>query len=537
MNLFNKRSSVVGQGDATLVMLSLGGNRQAYGEIVSRYQNLLCSLAYSSTGDLRHSEDIAQEAFVEGWRKLDTLHDPEKLKSWLCGILRFKVSRHYRKTAKETQHQDIQLGAEQDITDESALEQSAISEQQQALLWQVLDQMEPLYREPMILFYREEQSVQRVAEELELSEDAVKQRISRGRKLLKQAMSVFVEDALKHSKPGAAFTVAVMTMISGISPPAKAAVIGGSALKTGSLFKFASLVTLLASVSGLIGSWFSLKASLAQSRTKRERHLVKKSVTLFFVFAALYIAGIVGLKALCHVFPQQAVTLSLLSQTVVAGLVISYMILVKKMFGAMKDLRALERMRQPEAFMASAHRAGAKQREYISAFRLLGIPLCHFQFGMPEHTDTPAVGWIAAGTHARGLLFAWGGVAVAPVSVGIISFGLITIGGVGVGVIGTGTVAFGVLAFGASAVGYQAFASLSAVGWQSAISGGISMAQEAALGAIAIAKHENNEIAADIARLSEFQWLSTWVLLVIALLVIVPAIWHARAVTRRMKAD
>ena len=159
--------------------------------------------------------------------------------------------------------------------------------------------------------------------------------------------------------------------------------------------------------------------------------------------------------------------------------------------------------------MASAHRAGAKQREYISAFRLLGVPLCHFQFGMPEHTDTPAYGWIAAGTYARGLLFSWGGVAVAPVSVGIISFGIITIGGVGVGVIGTGTVAFGVLAFGASAVGYQAFASLSAVGWQSAISGGISMAREAAIGAVAIAKHENNEIAGDIARLSEFQWLST----------------------------
>ena len=156
---------------------------------------------------------------------------------------------------------------------------------------------------------------------------------------------------------------------------------------------------------------------------------------------------------------------------------------------------------------------------------------------MPEHTDTPAVGWIAAGSQARGLLFAWGGVAVAPVSVGIISFGLITIGGVGVGVIGTGTVAFGVLAFGASAIGYQAFASLSAVGWQSAISGGISMAREGALGAVALAKHENNEIAAGIAGLSEFQWLSTWVLMAIALLVIVPAIWHARAVTRRMKAD
>ena len=537
MTLFNKRPPVAGQDDATLVMLSLGGNRDAYGEIVGRYQTLLCSLAYSSTGDFRHSEDIAQEAFVEGWRKLETLQDPEKLKSWLCGILRFKVSRHYRKTARDAHQQNISLTEDEDFADDTAIEQSAISEQHQALLWRVLDDMEPLYREPMILFYREEQSVQRVARELDLTEDAVKQRISRGRKLLKAAMSVFVEETLKHSKPGVAFTAAVMTMISGISPPAKAAVLSSSAIKTGSAFKFASLAALLASTSGLIGSWFSLKASLAQSRTKRERHLVKKSVTLFFAFAAIYIVGMLGLKQACYVFPQHYVALSLFSQVIVVGLVISYVILVKKMFGAMKDLRALERIAHPEAFLASAHQPQAKQREYISQLRLFGVPLCHFQFGMPEHTDSPAYGWIAAGTYARGLLFAWGGVAIAPVSVGIISFGLVTIGGIGFGLIGTGTVAVGLLAFGASAIGYQAFASLSAVGWHSAISGGFSIAREAALGSIAIAKHENNEVAAGLAGLSQFQWHSSWVLIAIALLVIAPAFWHARAVTKRMKAD
>ena len=35
--------------DADLVQQSLGGNRDAFGLIVTRYQSLICSLAYSAT--------------------------------------------------------------------------------------------------------------------------------------------------------------------------------------------------------------------------------------------------------------------------------------------------------------------------------------------------------------------------------------------------------------------------------------------------------------------------------------------------------
>jgi DNA-directed RNA polymerase specialized sigma24 family protein len=71
--------------DAELVIASLGGDREAFGKIVTRYQRLICSLAYSSLGSLSESEDVAQEAFIEAWKKLGNLREPEKLKSWLCG--------------------------------------------------------------------------------------------------------------------------------------------------------------------------------------------------------------------------------------------------------------------------------------------------------------------------------------------------------------------------------------------------------------------------------------------------------------------
>jgi len=57
----------------------------------------------------------------------------------------------------------------------------AVTREEEAILWRALERIPDTYREPLILFYREQQSVERVAAELELSEDAVKQRLSRGR--------------------------------------------------------------------------------------------------------------------------------------------------------------------------------------------------------------------------------------------------------------------------------------------------------------------------------------------------------------------
>src|ERR1039457_6584306 len=45
--------------DTALVAGTLGGDPEAFGCIVARYQALICSLAYSSTGSLSQGEDIA----------------------------------------------------------------------------------------------------------------------------------------------------------------------------------------------------------------------------------------------------------------------------------------------------------------------------------------------------------------------------------------------------------------------------------------------------------------------------------------------
>src|SRR5437763_5722704 len=86
--------------DASLVLAALAGHRDAFAEIISRYQSLICSLAYSATGNLGASEDLAQETFITAWKQLRRLREPAKLRSWLCGIARNLINNSLRREAR-----------------------------------------------------------------------------------------------------------------------------------------------------------------------------------------------------------------------------------------------------------------------------------------------------------------------------------------------------------------------------------------------------------------------------------------------------
>ncbi len=47
-----------------------------------------CAVAYSACGELSQSEDVAQETFWAAWRGRESLDQPDRLSSWLCGIAR-----------------------------------------------------------------------------------------------------------------------------------------------------------------------------------------------------------------------------------------------------------------------------------------------------------------------------------------------------------------------------------------------------------------------------------------------------------------
>ena len=102
------------------------------------------------------------------------------------------------------------------------------------LLWRTLADMPVNYCEPLVLFYREHQSMSEVAAQLDLSEDTVKQRLSRGRAKLREELTDVVEFTLTRTRPTGAFTVAVLAALPVLAPTgAEAAVFAGVASSKG----------------------------------------------------------------------------------------------------------------------------------------------------------------------------------------------------------------------------------------------------------------------------------------------------------------
>src|ERR1035437_950421 len=213
--------------DAELVAESLGGNRDAFRLIVERYQTLISSLAYCATGDVSRSEDLAQETFVSAWKHLAELREPAKLRPWLCSITRFLISKEFRRQGREPDHAAESLATVDEwVSPEPLPPDQAISDEEKAILWRSLERIPEIYREPLVLFYREHQSIEAVAQDLGLSEDAVRQRLSRGRKLLQEQFLAFVAGALKQTGPGKTFTLGVIAALPLLVTTAKAATVG-----------------------------------------------------------------------------------------------------------------------------------------------------------------------------------------------------------------------------------------------------------------------------------------------------------------------
>jgi len=230
--------SVAANNDAELVSASISGDRDAFGQIVARYQSLVCSLAYSATGSLSQSEDLAQETFVAAWRQLAGLREPEKLRAWLCGIARNLINNWLRRQGREPSHraESLEEISESHSPEPLPIEQT-ISNEEQAILWRSLERIPEIYREPLVLFYREHQSIETVAQNLELTEDAVKQRLSRGRKMLHEQVLAFVEGALERTNPGKAFTLGVVAALPLLATTAKSATVGTAAAKGSAALK------------------------------------------------------------------------------------------------------------------------------------------------------------------------------------------------------------------------------------------------------------------------------------------------------------
>lgn len=89
----------VGSADGDLVDAARRGERDAFGELVLRHQQMALRVAIKRVGSSELARDVVQEASLVAMTNLDRLRSPERFGSWFCGIA-LNVARRWSAEAR-----------------------------------------------------------------------------------------------------------------------------------------------------------------------------------------------------------------------------------------------------------------------------------------------------------------------------------------------------------------------------------------------------------------------------------------------------
>jgi len=293
----------------------------------------------------------------------------------------------------------------------------------------------------------------------------------------------------------------VLGALPALAAPAAAAAMGASATaaKGGIAAKAAASATfawaILGPVVGILGGWLGYKVNMANAESARERQFLTKFFRFVLVLAGVFCVGVSSFVYLM-VSGSSAHSMRLTAAFVIFAIsyCVALLALILWASRSVRQIRLEETAKLPPGLSRPAKPWHSRPFEYRSRWTLLGLPWVHVRMEcMQDGKTLPAVGWIAIGNLAYGVLFAFGGVAVGAVSIGGAVVGLVAIGGGALGLLSIAGVAVGVWANGGAALGYLASGG-GAMGWLAA-HGGAAVAHSFAVGGSAVAEHANDAAA------------------------------------------
>lgn len=180
--------------DARLVERCLRGDQKAYADLLERYRRPVYAIVRRMVPNDEEARDIAQEAFIKAFRKLDTYDTTRSFANWLFRIAsNLVIDRHRRRKlvtvplvrtgrdGEEERTWDTESGGPSPAEEFSDRERGA-------RLGKIIDSLPPGYRAVIVLRHLESRSYDEIAEILELPLGTVKARIHRAHKLLREKL-------------------------------------------------------------------------------------------------------------------------------------------------------------------------------------------------------------------------------------------------------------------------------------------------------------------------------------------------------------
>jgi RNA polymerase sigma-70 factor (ECF subfamily) len=168
------------QSDSELVEAVLGGEKEAFGVLVRRYERPVRAVALDILGDKHSATDVSQDAFVAAYRKLPALRRPSAFGPWLMKITRRCAIDSARRKPRETALEPAVAGTIESPNGE-------LDEDKQALLAAVV-RLPKAERQVVMLRYFAGHSVKDVAGMVGRSVGTVTKQLSRAHERLRNIL-------------------------------------------------------------------------------------------------------------------------------------------------------------------------------------------------------------------------------------------------------------------------------------------------------------------------------------------------------------
>ncbi len=185
------------------------GDRQAFAAMVDEYSPKLYRLALRMLGDPHEAEDVLQESFLKAFNAIEQFEGRSKLSTWLYRItsnealMRLRKKRPTLVSVDEPIQLDMGDTIARQLEDWCCLpEEEFMTGEAMVQLDKAMDDLSPALKAAFVLRDLQGLSTEEAAEALEISESALKTRLSRARLQLRESLSTYFGDRAREYQHG-----------------------------------------------------------------------------------------------------------------------------------------------------------------------------------------------------------------------------------------------------------------------------------------------------------------------------------------------
>lgn len=176
--------------DNELIDKVIGGDTDAFADIIARYQNRIFRYVYTRVYDYDEACDMTQDIFLITMESLKTFRKESQFSTWLFSI----AVNYYKNHRRKNKHKVYSINSAQDETEiqipdiRQNQEELVITNESLRIMLEELHKLPDDYRDILVLRDIEGESYTTIAQVLNLSLANVKVRIHRGREMLKSRL-------------------------------------------------------------------------------------------------------------------------------------------------------------------------------------------------------------------------------------------------------------------------------------------------------------------------------------------------------------